>query len=82
LAERAMNARLQGGCQVPIAGHAEITNGVLALRGLVGAPDGSEIIEANATGPSKNAEALGEEVAEQLLQHGAARILRELYNQA
>ncbi len=82
LAERAMNARLQGGCQVPIAGHAIITNGVLALRGLVGAPDGSEIIEANATGPSDNAEALGEEVAEQLLQHGAARILRELYNQA
>jgi hydroxymethylbilane synthase len=40
-AERAMNARLQGGCQVPIGGYAEIEHGILLLRGLVGAPDGS-----------------------------------------
>lgn len=43
-AERAMNARLQGGCQVPIAGFAQLTAGQVHLRGLVGTPDGSLIL--------------------------------------
>ena len=40
-AERAMNARLQGGCQVPIAGFAQLQGEQLTLQGLVGKPDGS-----------------------------------------
>lgn len=51
LAERAMNTRLEGGCQVPIGAFAEIDGDEMTLRGLVGNPDGSEIIEGVITGP-------------------------------
>jgi hydroxymethylbilane synthase len=78
-AERAMNARLEGGCQVPIGGHATLTDGELHLRGLVGTVDGSEIVRAEIRGPEAEAEQLGRTVAEELLEHGAAEILRELY---
>lgn len=81
-AERAMNARLQGGCQVPIGGYAEIEHGILLLRGLVGAPDGSEIVRGEIAGPPDNAEELGEVLAEDLLQRGADRILDALYGRA
>jgi hydroxymethylbilane synthase len=78
-AERAMNARLQGGCQVPIAGYAEIEHGILLLRGLVGEPDGSHIIRGEIAGPPDNAEELGLVLAEDLLTRGADRILESLY---
>lgn len=78
-AERAMNARLQGGCQVPIAGYAEIEHGILLLRGLVGEPDGSRIIRGEIAGPPDNAEELGLVLAEDLLTRGADRILESLY---
>jgi len=45
-AERAMNAALAGGCQAPVAGYSELKGGVIELRGLVGWPDGHEIIRA------------------------------------
>lgn len=81
-AERAMNTRLQGGCQVPIAGFAQLqTDGQLLLRGLVGAPDGSEIIYEQQTASAEHAEALGFNVAEQLLSRGAGRILKQLLNE-
>lgn len=82
LAERALNRHLQGGCQVPIACYAEPDandNQVLWLRGLVGATDGGKILRAQAHGSRKQAEALGVEVAEALLEQGAAAILREVY---
>ena len=78
-AERAMNARLEGGCQVPIGGHAVLQDDVLTLRGLVGTVDGSEIVRAEASGPRDEAESIGRRVAQELLDHGASRILRELY---
>jgi len=78
-AERAMNARLNGGCQVPIAGFAEIKGDRLFLRGLVGSPDGSLIYRAEAESGLDQAEALGQAVAEALLAQGADRILQELY---
>ena len=78
-AERAMNQRLQGGCQVPIAGYAEYRGEDLWLRGLVGRPDGSEILRAEAARPPAEAEALGVEVAEALIAQGAADILAEVY---
>lgn len=46
-AERAMNTRLEGGCQVPIGSYAELINGELWLRALVGAPDGSQMVAVN-----------------------------------
>ena len=79
LAERAMNRRLEGGCQVPIGGHATLDEDELHLRGLVGTVDGSEIIRAEISGPQSDAEHLGSALGEELLQHGAAEILRELY---
>ena len=48
-AERALNATLNGGCQVPIAGYAELDGDSLYLRGLVGEPDGSKILRAENT---------------------------------
>ncbi|AMK76397.1 MULTISPECIES: hydroxymethylbilane synthase [Methylomonas] len=78
-AERAMNARLNGGCQVPIAGFAEIRGERLFMRGLVGSPDGSLLYRAEAESSLADFTALGNAVAEDLLAQGADRILRELY---
>jgi hydroxymethylbilane synthase len=76
--ERAMNARLAGGCQAPVAGYSELVDGVLEMRGLVGRPDGSDLVRAAISGPPNDAELLGQELAEDLLAHGADAILREL----
>jgi len=81
VAERAMNARLQGGCQVPIACFAEHREegGQLWLRGLVGQPDGSRILRAEAEAPVEEAERLGQEVGQALLEKGAGEILADVY---
>ncbi len=79
IAERAMNATLEGGCQVPIAGFSEIHEDMLHLRGLVGAPDGSLLLHADITGLTSNAEELGQELARQLLAKGAGDILADVY---
>lgn len=78
-AERAMNERLQGGCQVPIGGFAELDGERLTLRGLVGSPDGRVLIRGEHSGPRGSARGLGIALAEELLAKGADRILRELY---
>ncbi len=79
-AERAMNARLQGGCQVPIAGFARLHDDRLHLSGLVGSPDGRRMIRAESSGGPEQAEKIGREVAEELLHGGADKILQELYH--
>lgn len=78
VAERAVNAKLQGGCQVPIACYAELDNEILHLRGLVGNPDGTHIIRSEIRGDSHQAEQLGISVAEDLLSQGAEEILSEI----
>ena len=80
LAERAMNTRLQGGCQVPIGGYAIEQNGEIFLRALVGETDGSAIIRAEGKSAVENAEALGMTIAEQLLAQGADKILAKIYS--
>jgi hydroxymethylbilane synthase len=80
-AERALNHRLQGGCQVPIAGYAELAHGVILLRGLVGTVDGSKIIHGEIAGQPEDAEYLGRVLAEDLLTRGADKILESLYAQ-
>jgi hydroxymethylbilane synthase len=77
-AERALNARLHGGCQVPIAGHAILQGERLQLRALVGYPDGSRVLREELDGPRDEPVALGTEVAERLLARGADRILADL----
>src|SRR5690606_18166826 len=65
-AERAMNRRLQGGCQVPIACYALHRNNELWLRGLVGAPDGSQMLFDEIAGPVTAAEQMGIALADRL----------------
>lgn len=77
-AERAFSKRLYGGCQLPVAAYAEVTGNELHLRGLVGRVDGREIISGELRGSKSNAEVIGLQLAEQLLEKGADRILREL----
>ncbi|MDQ2695858.1 MAG: hydroxymethylbilane synthase [Pseudomonadota bacterium] len=76
-AERAMNARLQGGCQVPLAGYAELDGDTLHLRGLVGDPQGRQLIRGEVRGPAAAAERLGVALAEDLLARGADALLRQ-----
>ncbi|KEA50403.1 porphobilinogen deaminase [Mangrovibacter sp. MFB070] len=78
-AERAMNTRLEGGCQVPIGSFALLENGQLWLRALVGAPDGSQIIAGERRGEPGQAEAMGISLAEELLARGARQILHDVY---
>jgi hydroxymethylbilane synthase len=77
-AERAMNRRLQGGCQVPIAALGLIHGDELHLRGLVGTVDGSRVLRAEISGNKHLGEELGEILAEDLLRQGAAAILEAL----
>ena len=78
-AERALNARLEGGCQVPIAAYAELDEDVLHLRALVGEPDGSHLIRGEIEGDAARAEALGVDLANELLTRGARTILDKVY---
>jgi len=78
-AERGFLRRLEGGCQVPIAGFAELKDGLLVLTGLVASVDGTRLIKKSVTGPSSGAEALGVTLAEELLALGAKEILAEVY---
>ncbi|MEG1210754.1 MAG: hydroxymethylbilane synthase [Leclercia sp.] len=79
-AERAMNTRLEGGCQVPIGSYAELIDGELWLRALVGAPDGSQMVRGERRGKPQDAEQLGVSLAEELLNNGAREILADVYN--
>ncbi len=81
-AERALNTHLNGGCQVPIACYAERAEGQLWLRGMVGNPDGTLLLTAQASGADSAPEALGIQVAEDLLAQGAQAILDAVYQDA
>jgi hydroxymethylbilane synthase len=81
-AERAFAQRLQGSCQSPIAGYAEITGEQLQLRGVIGSPDGREIYRGANSGSAINARSIGVELAERLLDAGARQLLDHLRGQA
>ncbi len=76
-AERGFLARIEGGCQVPIAGHATVAGGQVHLRALVASLDGARIIRGERRGPVAEARALGVALAEELLGKGADAILKE-----
>ena len=78
-AERALNKRLEGGCQVPIGGFAELHGDQLSMRSFVGSPDGTKLVEGSVAGPAENAEQLGIQLADELLAKGAKEILDEVY---
>jgi len=81
-AERGFLARIEGGCQVPIAGHARVEGGKVVLRALVASLDGKNVIRGERSGPPAGARAMGETLAEELLSKGAAAILRECEGKA
>lgn len=76
-AERAFARRLQGSCQSPIAGFAELTTGQLRLRGVVGSEDGRQLFRDDISGSADDAESLGEQLADRLLLAGADVLLAE-----
>ncbi|OIJ10591.1 hydroxymethylbilane synthase [Anaerobacillus alkalilacustris] len=77
MAERAFLHKIEGGCQVPIAGYAELNeNDEIVLVGLVGSPDGKVILHERMVG--KEAQSLGEQLAVKLLDKGAKEILDEV----
>lgn len=78
-AERAFNAYLEGGCQVPIAGYATLQDGQIHLEGRVGSVDGQTLLKAEHVGAPEQAEQLGVALAQDLLAQGAGEILKALY---
>ena len=80
-AERAVSARLDGGCQVPIGAFSVLLDGDITLRGLVASPDGKTLVQETISGTAATPEAahaLGVTLAERLLANGAERILNDL----
>ena len=75
LAERAMNATLEGSCSVAIAAYAITMGQELLLKGLVGNVELGSILRAESTGPISQPKALGELVAKKLLDSGAGKLL-------
>lgn len=81
-AERAFAARLDGGCQSPIAAHARLVRNEIHLHGLVAATDGSRVIQDRISGDRAAAGALGIALAERLLASGATELLQLLRGQS
>ena len=81
-AERAMNAALEGGCQVPIGSYAIWQGEQIWLRGLVASLDGKTIIRGERKGSAADAQAMGEDLAQELLTNGAKSILDAVYGRA
>ena len=77
-AEREVTLALDGGCELPIAAHARLDEGNLHLQALVGRADGSEIVRSERSGPAANPRELGRDVAAELLECGADRIIAAL----
>ncbi len=74
-AERALLNRLNGGCQVPLAGHAVIEKDILTLTGMLADPNGSQFIRLSKSGAVENAESIGKELGKELLDNGGREIL-------
>lgn len=77
-AEREVTLALDGGCELPIAAHARLEEGNLHLQALVGRADGSEVVRSERSGPAADPRELGREVAAELLERGADRIVADL----
>jgi hydroxymethylbilane synthase len=81
-AERGFLARLEGGCQVPIAGHAVVDKGIVVFKGLVASLDGRRVVRGEGLAPPDQARAMGAQVAEDILARGGREILAEVYGEA
>ena len=79
LAERSLNASLDGGCHVPVAAYAQIIDDKLSMKARVGDPDGSCMFESAGSSSLDEGEDLGASLADQLLSQGAGKILQQVY---
>lgn len=77
-AERTVARVLEASCQVPLAVHATLIDGVIKLRAVVGTPDGTKMVDASAEAPASDAVALGEQLAADLISNGATQIIQNL----
>lgn len=77
-AERAVARVLEATCQVPLAVHAVLADGVVTMKSAISTPDGREKVEASGQAPAADAVALGEQVAADLLKNGAGNIISGL----
>ncbi len=75
-AERAFLKALEGDCRAPIAAFAEVHGQNLKITGMIASPDGRELIRDRMEGNIREAVALGDNLAKQLLGHGGREILR------
>jgi len=80
VAERGVLAALGGGCQVPIGAYATVSGGRVRVLAIVAAPDGTQVIRAEAEGPAAEAAEIGVRLAADLLQRGARQILEAVYS--
>ncbi|MDQ7032144.1 MAG: hydroxymethylbilane synthase [Desulfonauticus sp.] len=81
LAERAFLTRLEGGCQVPIGAYATFKEKEILLHGMVADLSGKIMLKDKLQGPYQEAEKLGVQLAEKILDQGAREILQEVYAQ-
>jgi len=81
LAERAFLRQLEGGCQVPIGVNTAIDGETLTLTGMVASLDGQRLIRDTLTGPAREAERIGGDLALRLREQGATEILAEIFAQ-
>jgi len=78
LGERAFLKRIEGGCQVPIAGYGKVENDIFVIRGLVADLDGKTVITDTQKGPLESSESIGVALADRLIFMGAKRLLENL----
>jgi hydroxymethylbilane synthase len=76
-AERALLAKLEGGCQVPIGAYATVLGHEVHLRSIVASPDGLRVVRAEATGTDP--QRVGEDLGREMLELGAREILKDVY---
>lgn len=76
--ERAVATALQGSCQVPLAVFAQLNGEDLQISGMVGMPDGSQVIRSEQNGASLDVDRISAAVADDLLSQGAGRIIASL----
>lgn len=79
-AERAVCRRLEGGCQVPIGAFAEVHHNEIKLRALVANRAGTKILRSRLIGKCEHADEIGTRAADELIQQGAEKLLREFHD--
>ncbi|MGI5912054.1 MAG: hydroxymethylbilane synthase [Syntrophomonadaceae bacterium] len=80
-AERSFLKVLEGGCQIPVGCYAEVRDESLDIEGIVVSLDGCQVYRSVKTGSKSQPDLIGQELAKELLQKGAAKVLREIREQ-